>query len=166
MHIAPHRPGSLDAAVRALREAERNMGASDAVRARLHLQVRANAAGRLRTERLTLAATAVLLIGITASLWQLSITRQAGTVLTRADPQEEVVTAFFPLPYGNVPVTNGHLVRLEVPRTALAAFGIEAVDVVAAHDTEQLLADVLVGDDGLARAVRFVRPTRRQEREP
>jgi hypothetical protein len=160
MHTAPHRPGSLDAALRAVREAERDMGASDAVRARLQLQVRANAIGRRRTERLTLAAAAVLLIGITASLWQLASTRDPTNAPTL---EREVVTAFFPLPYGNVPVTNGHLVRLEVPRTALAAFGIEAVDVVAAHDAERLLADVLVGDDGLARAVRFVRPIRRQE---
>ena len=55
--------------------------------------------------------------------------------------------------YSNVPVTNGQTVRLELPQAALALFGIEADDAFGT-----VLADVLVGQDGLARAVRFVRP--------
>ena len=55
--------------------------------------------------------------------------------------------------YSNVPVTNGHTVRLELPQAALTSFGLEADDA-----SGTVLADVLVGQDGLARAVRFVRP--------
>ena len=39
---------------------------------------------------------------------------------------------------------------------ALASFGLASID---AGSSANVLADVLVGDDGLARAVRFVRPT-------
>ena len=55
--------------------------------------------------------------------------------------------------YSNVPVEDGHTVRVELPQAALSSFGL------AADDTSgTVLADVLVGQDGLARAVRFVRP--------
>ena len=46
---------------------------------------------------------------------------------------------------------------MEVPLASLAQFGL-----ASAHDMDRttgtVIADVLVGDDGLARAVRFVRP--------
>jgi hypothetical protein len=66
-------------------------------------------------------------------------------------------TEFIPLVYSEVPLTDGHIVRLEVPRAALAAFGLEPRD-VAQGRSGAFLADVAVGEDGLARAVRFVRP--------
>ena len=59
-----------------------------------------------------------------------------------------------------MPVSNAQLVRLEVPRAALASFGLTPMDVPdggspgTASGTVQ--ADVLVGEDGVARAVRFV----------
>jgi hypothetical protein len=65
---------------------------------------------------------------------------------------------FFPLAYVNVPVTGGHLVRLEVPSSSLAAFGLDPADAVSPRPGA-VLADVVVGEDGLARAVRFVRPS-------
>ena len=57
------------------------------------------------------------------------------------------------------------LVRLEVPRAALASFGLTPPDApdggspAAAAGTVQ--ADVLVGEDGVARAVRFIVQERR-----
>jgi hypothetical protein len=68
------------------------------------------------------------------------------------DPAE-VASEIFPLMYSNVPVTNGQTIRLELPQATLASFGLKADD---AGGT--VLADVLIGQDGLARAVRFVRP--------
>jgi hypothetical protein len=73
----------------------------------------------------------------------------------------EVTTAFLPLPYSGVPMSDGQIVRIEVPRAALARFGLLPVDSVSTEITGTVLADVIVGEDGLARAVRFVRaPTR------
>ena len=77
----------------------------------------------------------------------------------------EVTTAFLPLMYSAVPATRAHLVRIEVPRTALASFGLGAIDSVPGA-SGTVLADLLVGEDGLARAVRFVQPTKRQEQKP
>jgi len=68
-----------------------------------------------------------------------------------------------PLTYSALPYTDAQIVRLEVPRSALENFGLAPADLPAdasavSHNT--VLADVLVGEDGLARAVRFVRAER------
>jgi hypothetical protein len=69
----------------------------------------------------------------------------------------DTVNAFYPLAYSIVPATNGQIVRIEVPRSAPVAFGLDPINFVSTgHGV--VLADVLVGEDGLARAVRFVRP--------
>jgi hypothetical protein len=48
----------------------------------------------------------------------------------------------------------------------LAAFGLsDAAEKSGPKVSNTLLADVLVGDDGLARAVRFVRPLRNESRK-
>jgi hypothetical protein len=79
----------------------------------------------------------------------------------------EVFTDFFPLAFGDVPASDGHLVRLQVPRTALETFGVASFG-SAGDVSSTVLADVVVGNDGLARAVRFVRMARdddQQERQ-
>jgi hypothetical protein len=152
--------GSVASALRALREADAVVGASNVVEARLLAEVRAIAARRRRAQLTTLAAAAVLALAIALPLWRLAVTMPPAPSTQIA--AREVVTDFFPLTYGDVPATGGQLVRLEVPRRALVNFGL-AVDAIEPRAGDTLLADVLVGDDGLARAVRFVRPLRRQE---
>jgi hypothetical protein len=73
------------------------------------------------------------------------------------DPREhEVVTEFVPLTYAGLvsPAPESRLVRVRLPATALAYFGLPSS--AASRSVE---ADVLLGQDGLAYAVRFVRPT-------
>ena len=77
-------------------------------------------------------------------------------------PTTEMVKAFFPLMYSTVPMSGGRLVRLEVPHQTATAFGVEVPEASASG---VVLADVLVGDDGIARAVRFVRPVITVEKE-
>ena len=72
-------------------------------------------------------------------------------------PRREVTTAFMPLAYSSVPMTEGHVVRMEVPRASLVSFGLVPADGIDSAASGKVLADVIVGDDGLARAVRFVR---------
>jgi hypothetical protein len=79
-----------------------------------------------------------------------------------SQPRAEVTTAFLPLAYSEVPVAGAQIVRMSVPRSALASFGLAPAESVSTPDPDAaasatVLADVLVGDDGLARAVRFVR---------
>jgi hypothetical protein len=161
MHAVEPSRGSVAAALRALRDADAASGASDAVRARLQAEVRAIGARRRQARLVTLAAAAVLVLAIAAPLWRLAVTLPPIPEMHTAS--REVVTDFFPLAYGSVPVTGGQLVRLEVPRKALAAFGLGAVEPLDLRGADTLLADVLVGEDGLARAVRFVQPIRTQE---
>jgi hypothetical protein len=49
---------------------------------------------------------------------------------------------------------GGQVMRVELPRSALISFGLP-MDMERA--TERVKADVVVGNDGLARAIRFVR---------
>lgn len=70
-------------------------------------------------------------------------------------PQREVVTEFIPVMYGQglPPNEGGRLIRVQLPRSALWSFGLPMnVDRAGSRIT----ADVLVGNDGMARAVRFV----------
>jgi hypothetical protein len=74
-----------------------------------------------------------------------------------ADARErEIVTEFVPLTYAGLvsPAPESRLVRVRLPATALAYFGLPGS--AASRSVE---ADVLLGQDGLAYAVRFVRPT-------
>jgi hypothetical protein len=49
---------------------------------------------------------------------------------------------------------SGQVMRVELPRSALMSFGLP-MNMERAN--ERIKADVIVGDDGLARAIRFVR---------
>jgi len=63
---------------------------------------------------------------------------------------------FLPVPQGDAwtPRDGGRLVRVELPRTALREFGLP-MDEERAH--EQVQADVMLSNDGLLRAIRFVK---------
>jgi hypothetical protein len=70
------------------------------------------------------------------------------------DKEREVVTEFIPVVYDPEPVELGRMVRVRLPRSALAAFGLPMNEQRA---EEAIQADVVLGEDGLARAVRFVK---------
>jgi hypothetical protein len=70
-----------------------------------------------------------------------------------ARPQE-IATEFIPLGQ-YAPAEEGHLVRVELPRSALASFGLPVNAEAAAGG--RVKADVLLGEDGTARAIRFIR---------
>lgn len=112
---------------------------------------------------------ATLLVAAVALVWQVqrnADTWQAkelprrvigtGQVLTMTDATADSANEFFPLEYSTVPITHGRVVRIEVPRTAPELFGIDPASLVNAS-RGTVVADVVVGEDGLARAVRFVR---------
>jgi hypothetical protein len=78
-----------------------------------------------------------------------------GTTSVTASYSLEVATEFFPVGYGSAPNLGdgGQLLRVELPRSALVAFGIPMnVD----RYNERVKADVLFGADGMAHAIRFV----------
>jgi hypothetical protein len=68
----------------------------------------------------------------------------------------EIATDFMPLGYLNAATLQdgGQIVRVELPRSALVSFGLP-VNMDRYH--ERVKADVLLGVDGLAHAIRFVK---------
>lgn len=67
----------------------------------------------------------------------------------------EITSDFIPIGYSSAVSVEegGQLVRIEMPRSAMARFG---VPVNMERYNERVKADVLVSADGLARAIRFV----------
>ena len=147
--------GTLSDGLRAVAEDDDQLGASNAVGLRLLAEVQAIAdARRRRTMGLSLAAAAVLVTALAVPVWRTLQSRPDPAVADGPVVTRELVTEFFPLRYSNVPARGGYVVRMQVPRTALASFGATAPAGVS--NDPNILADVVVGDDGLARAVRFV----------
>ena len=79
----------------------------------------------------------------------------------RARPQtpapivSEVATKFYPLPDADnfAPVEDTTVIRVQLPRSAMRMVGLPVNEERAA---ERIRADVVLGQDGIARAVRFV----------
>jgi hypothetical protein len=85
--------------------------------------------------------------------------RPARRVVPRARPAAPVAQAqldFLPVPQGDgwTPLDGGRLVRVGLPRTALRVFGLPMDEERA---QEQIQADVMLSNDGLLRAIRFVK---------
>jgi hypothetical protein len=76
--------------------------------------------------------------------------------LNRLTAEAEIATDFIPLMGREslAQLDGGQVMRVELPRSALMSFGLP-MDMERA--TERIKADVVVGYDGLARAIRFVR---------
>jgi hypothetical protein len=66
---------------------------------------------------------------------------------------QEVVTDFFPLMDPAPPFERGQLLRIELPASAMQMVGLPVREDRLADSVQ---ADVLVGEEGLPRAIRFV----------
>lgn len=66
---------------------------------------------------------------------------------------DEVTTDFIPVVYDPEPIERGRLVRVQLPRAALVAFGLPLNEDRA---EDMIQAEYLLDQDGLMRAVRFV----------
>jgi hypothetical protein len=69
-----------------------------------------------------------------------------------AQPRE-VVTQFFPLLDVAPPFERGELLRVTVPASTMRKVGLPVRE---DRLTDRVYADVLVGEEGLARAIRFI----------
>jgi hypothetical protein len=155
-------PPEVAGLLRALAADEAGNGASSAVRRRLLEEVRSLRRNRRRARLKMALAACVLTVATAGQLWYLATADFRGRGSAKSDavaglPTRELVTAFFPLRYSSVPMNGGRLLRVQLPREALTAFGIEQNPAGDRSSSQRILADVIVGDDGLARAVRFVR---------
>jgi hypothetical protein len=87
------------------------------------------------------------------------VSKQQRRVYRRHQPSDnhadEIATDFLPLTFtaDSTAPESGHLVRVTIPRSALLAMGLP---MNAERAGELVRADVFIGDDGLARAIRFI----------
>ncbi|MGH9557630.1 MAG: hypothetical protein ACRD30_00215, partial [Bryobacteraceae bacterium] len=72
---------------------------------------------------------------------------------------EEIVTQFFPLLEPAPPLGNGVMVRVILPASAMRTVGLPVRE---DRLSEPVQADVLVSEDGLAEAIRFVNISERR----
>jgi hypothetical protein len=79
--------------------------------------------------------------------------KRGPVVYARVQPQE--LDDFLPLPYADpeAPLGSGEVVRIQVSASSLALLGISINDV---GSSQPVVADVALGEDGVARAIRFV----------
>ena len=75
------------------------------------------------------------------------------TALRRLEPHE-VVTDFFPLMSPAPPFERGQMLRVQLPAAAMRTVGLPVRE---EHMADPIQADVLVGEEGMPRAIRFVR---------
>ena len=159
----------LWSAMKSVADEDAKSGASAEVRARLLAEVRSIARARQRRAVLVLAAALVVGLAAGVEMWRITcctdIPASRTTAAVTPVERTEVATEFFPLISGVSTSTPMHIVRIEVPRQALASFGLITRE-LDHSSSGSVLADVMVGDDGLARAVRFVRPVSEQEKRP
>jgi hypothetical protein len=168
-------------ALAALARHDGEMQAPPAVEARLRQQFRARRKPTPQVSRWLLAAAAgiaLILFGLAlrpqdiqepviaaaptvqASPQPVSESLAASPAIQRvrgaaASPrQREVVTDFFPLINPAPPFERGQILRVRVPSSAMRTVGLPVREDRLGEPVD---ADVLVGEEGLARAIRFVR---------
>ncbi len=158
MSAAEKSRGPLDAALRELADDDVRHGPSAGVKTRLLTEVRSIAARRRRRlyGAVALTAAAASVVGVLL-VSPPSTPPGSPPIASPATGPREMATAFLPLPGATAPLAEAHIVRLELPRAALVTFGLgQAETLTSSGSSNTVLADLLVGEDGLARAVRFV----------
>ena len=85
---------------------------------------------------------------------KLATVRQPERQLDRQPEPREVVTDFFPLMNPEPAFERGQMLRVQLPAAAMQRVGLPVRE---EHLGDLVQADVLVGEEGLPRAIRFVR---------
>jgi hypothetical protein len=80
-------------------------------------------------------------------------TRTAASTEIASVSREETTTDYLPLTYSGDQTTSGVVVRVEIPRSTLLAMGLP---MNSERGNTLVKADVVVGDDGVPRAIRLV----------
>jgi hypothetical protein len=152
----------LQETLKAMARQDAGRGVSLEVEARLHGHVRTLKTTRRRIRLVGLAAAASLLVAIGLARFATKEREPLGdepSVVLMAPTSD----GFLPLPNAHVPIADAHVVRMPVARASLASFGL---DPGAPGMPDVVLADVLVGHDGIARSVRFLGPATNEELTP
>ena len=107
-----------------------------------------------RNRNFILSARAAVLIFAVLGGWMWYRSMNSPSILPAADVQSvEYDGEFIPLQYGNHPVNSLQVVRIELESSALQELGFPRVP---EWEDRPIQADIVVGDDGLPQAIRFV----------
>jgi hypothetical protein len=109
---------------------------------------------RLRPGLIAAAAMFILAAGVAVAVGAHGRAAHFAAPTTIVQPPE-TVTEFLPLIDAPPPMLNGVLLRVSLPASRLEAAGIP---VRAYSMREMVTAELLIGEDGLPRAIRFVNP--------
>jgi hypothetical protein len=153
--------------LRLLAESDQEKEAPPAVEVRLKAAFRKRYRPR-KWPYLAVAAAAVLTLFIATrpepQTLEIAVATPSAPVLTpakparqktvRRKPAQEIMTEFYPLMEDPPPFERGELLRVSVPASAMRGVGLPVSE---EHLEDLIQADVLVGQEGLARAIRFVR---------
>ncbi len=141
----------VKAALRALGDAARDAAAPARVEAALRAAFRQRVAQTRREPAWLLSRWAMAAASVAVMVVAVALTRHAPPPV----PPEvaELVTEFIPLVYDDAPIESAQVVRVKLSRSSLAALGLP---VDSERATEPVKADVIVSQDGVARAVRLV----------
>jgi hypothetical protein len=150
--------------LKALAEADQDLQAPEAVELRLRAAFRKRFA-RPKWPYFTIAAGIAVAVVMypwpKAQTMEIAVVTPAVPVLpvaksvprkARRVPQE-IVTEFYPLMEDPPPFERGELLRVSLPASAMRSVGLAVSE---DRLTDMVQADVLVGQEGLARAIRFV----------
>jgi hypothetical protein len=165
MSDVPNEPSRLQAELAQLRVALRSVDAPEPDEAALRAQFRDSARQRARTAaaehaggtwRLPLAAAAAVVLAVGAAVTAVvlrgerSASSPSAAAAETPDAAPSAVAAFQPLQSspGLSPSSSYSVVRVRIP---LSAFAV----VPGTQQDGSIEADLLVGEDGLARAIRF-----------
>jgi len=134
--------------------------AGDPVKQRVLAAFRAHHSHRRRmlAKAASIAALATMALGLYIALHRHAMLRDGrtdGSVTSARDTHAYDSSGFVPLPYAQsgVPLGEAVIMRLQLPVSGLSSLG---VPVQSQEAGQRITADVLVGQDGVARAVRFV----------
>jgi hypothetical protein len=175
---------SVQDVLRALAEADASVEAPLEVEARLREQFRARKRQRLwrRSTVWAVSAAAVIALvfvfanrkptvapvnpavvntppvslpeALAPALSQTAVAPKHRPMAVRPQQRQEIVTDFFPLMDPAPPFERGQLLRIELPASAMQMVGLPVHEQRLA---DRVQADVLVGEEGLPRAIRFVK---------
>lgn len=147
--MTPQEELELREQLRALAATDESLEAPPAVEARL---VEAFRTGSRRRPAPPVRTWAIAAAAAMLALASVLVTSRPGAVATPAAESDEA--SFVPLTYGDplADVDAVHVVRVALDRSALASYGLAT----AGGDRGSVDAELLVGQDGLARGIRFV----------
>ena len=153
----------LDEVLRAMAADDGGLGSSAGVEDRLRAEVRGLARARHRSRMTFTALAAGLTLVLTVPL-ALMLRQPAADANHEPSVSTRSEQPFLATPYAGSFTGEGQIVRLEVPATTLRAFGVAAPVGRDQRGDARVLADVLIGEDGVARAIRFVGPVNEVKR--